>query len=86
MGQWTGPLESVGRLIKKFNMEFCRGKRVFVTGHTGFKGTWLCRILVGAGAIVTGYALEPPTRPNLFELAGPEGGPTSVSGGVRARG
>lgn len=64
-------------------MEFYRGKRVFVTGHTGFKGAWLCRILVGAGAIVTGYSLEPPTRPNLFELAGLEGKITSVIGDIR---
>lgn len=69
--------------MKKFNMEFYRGKRVFVTGHTGFKGAWLCRILVGAGAIVTGYSLEPPTRPNLFELAGLEGKITSVIGDIR---
>lgn len=66
-------------------LEFYRGKRVFVTGHTGFKGAWLCRILVGAGAIVTGYALEPPTQPNLFELAGLEGKMTSVIGDVRDR-
>lgn len=64
-------------------MEFYREKRVFVTGHTGFKGAWLCRILVGAGAIVTGYSLEPPTRPNLFELAGLEGKITSVIGDIR---
>ena len=38
-----------------------KGKKVLVTGHTGFKGAWLCRILLGLGAEVTGYALEPPT-------------------------
>lgn len=66
-------------------LEFYRGKRVFITGHTGFKGTWLCRILVGTGAIVTGYSLEPPTQPNLFELAGLEGKMTSVIGDIRNR-
>lgn len=69
--------------MNHFDLEFYRGKRVFITGHTGFKGAWLCRILVGAGAIVTGYALEPPTRPNLFELAGLEGKMTSVIGDIR---
>lgn len=63
--------------------EFFRGKRIFVTGHTGFKGSWLCRILVGAGAEVTGYSLEPPTRPNLFSLAGLESGMVSVIGDIR---
>lgn len=66
-------------------LEFYRGKRVFITGHTGFKGAWLCRILVGAGAIVTGYSLEPPTQPNLFELAGLDGRMTSVIGDIRDR-
>ena len=66
-------------------MEFYCGKRIFVTGHTGFKGAWLCRILVGAGAVVTGYSLQPPTRPNLFELAGLEDRMTSVIGDIRDR-
>lgn len=74
-------MEGVERLMA--DMSFFRGKRVFVTGHTGFKGTWLCRMLTGAGAIVTGYSLEPPTNPSLFELAGLESRMTSVIGDVR---
>lgn len=50
-------------------LSFFKGKRVFVTGHTGFKGTWLCRILIDLGAIVTGYALEPSIGVSLFELS-----------------
>ena len=46
------------------------GRRVFVTGHTGFKGSWLTLWLLELGAEVTGYALDPPTEPNLFEVAG----------------
>jgi len=65
------------------DLSFYKNKKVFVTGHTGFKGTWLCRMLVGAGAIVTGYSLEPPTDPNLFSLAGLEGKMTSVIGDIR---
>lgn len=65
------------------DLKFFENKRVFVTGHTGFKGTWLCRILVGAGAIVTGYSLDPPTNPSLFELAGLEDKMTSVIADVR---
>jgi len=47
---------------------FYKGKRVFLTGHTGFKGSWLCLWLHSLGATVTGYALEPPTKPSLFDL------------------
>ena len=47
-------------------IESYRGKKVLVTGHTGFKGSWLCEWLLALGAEVHGYALEPPTRPSLF--------------------
>ncbi|MBN1983897.1 MAG: CDP-glucose 4,6-dehydratase [Chitinivibrionales bacterium] len=47
---------------------FWNNKRVFVTGHTGFKGSWLCLWLTRLGALVSGYALHPPTNPNLFDL------------------
>lgn len=52
------------------NAAFWRGKRVFLTGHTGFKGGWLTLWLSGMGAKVYGYALAPSTQPNLFALAG----------------
>lgn len=45
------------------NLEFYRGKHVFVTGHTGFKGSWLCRMLVGVGAVVTVTAWNRPQPP-----------------------
>lgn len=66
-----------------FDLDFYRGKRVFLTGHTGFKGAWMCRVLVNAGAIVTGYSLPAPTEPNLFALADVEGRMTSVTGDIR---
>ena len=62
---------------------FYKGKKVLVTGHTGFKGTWLSRILVNAGAEVTGYSLNPPTDPALFNMAGFEGKMNSVIGDIR---
>lgn len=65
------------------NMDFYSGKKVLVTGHTGFKGTWLCKILVMAGADVIGYALEPPTQPNLFSISGLDGKITSILGDIR---
>ena len=64
-------------------LSFYRGRRVLVTGHTGFKGAWLCRLLLEAGAEVTGYALESPTQPSLYELAGLEDHLRSVLGDVR---
>jgi CDP-glucose 4,6-dehydratase len=51
------------------NRSFWQGRKVFLTGHTGFKGSWLCLWLEKLGANVTGYALAPPTHPSLFERA-----------------
>ena len=67
----------------EFDLSFYQGKKVFVTGHTGFKGSWLCRMLAGAGASVTGFSLEPPTEPSLFRIAGIENDVRSVIGDVR---
>lgn len=67
----------------KFDLSFFSGKKVFVTGHTGFKGSWLCKILANAGAIVTGYSLMPPTKPSLFEIAGIKEDIHSVIGDIR---
>lgn len=63
--------------------DFWKDKRVFVTGHTGFKGSWLCLWLRHLGAHVTGYALAPPSDPSLFELAGIGKRVHSIQGDVR---
>lgn len=64
-------------------MNFWKNKNVFVTGHTGFKGSWLCLWLNMLGAKVTGYALKPPTKPDLFGLARVRGLIDSITGDVR---
>ena len=66
-----------------FDLSFYKNKKILVTGHTGFKGTWLCRILINAGAKVTGYSLEPPTNPNLFSIADVENKMQSIIGDIR---
>ncbi len=66
-----------------FDLSFYKGKRVFVTGHTGFKGSWLCKILKELGAEVTGYSLEPSTNPSLFYIAEIDKEITSVIGDIR---
>ena len=73
-----GPVENLA-----LTQDFWLGRRVFVTGHTGFKGSWLCLTLKLLGAKIHGYALKPPTEPNLFEVADVERGMTSTIGDVR---
>lgn len=65
------------------SLAWYRGKRVLVTGHTGFKGSWLCRILINAGAELTGYSLEAPTEPNLFSICDVKNKMNSVIGDIR---
>ena len=60
-------MEKLG--INMVNASFWQGKRVYLTGHTGFKGSWLSLWLANMGAIVKGYALAPPTQPSLFDVA-----------------
>ena len=64
-------------------LEFYKGKKILVTGHTGFKGSWICELLLMAGAEITGYALEAPTSPCLFELCRLQDRMHSVFGDVR---
>ncbi len=66
-------------------LSFYKDKKVMITGHTGFKGSWLCKILTDAGAEVYGYALEPETSPNLFSLCGVESKMVSIIGDIRDR-
>ena len=67
---------------KMVKLDFYNGKNVFVTGHTGFKGSWLCKALIMSGAKVTGYALE-AGEPSLFKRENIENGMTSIIGDIR---
>ena len=78
MGRRRCPLEGVGMML-----QFYKDKRVLITGHTGFKGTWLCRMLLLAGAQVTGYSLAPEESSDLFHISGIEPKIRSVIGDVR---
>lgn len=66
-----------------FDISFYKDKRVLLTGHTGFKGAWMCEVLLMAGAKVTGYALESPTEPSLFHICKLQDRMNSVIGDIR---
>ncbi len=70
-------------MVMNMKLDFYNGKRVFITGHTGFKGSWMCRVLTLFGAEITGYALDPPTDPSMFEIAGIGEKINSIVGDIR---
>ncbi|MCB8814152.1 CDP-glucose 4,6-dehydratase [Desulfosporosinus shakirovi] len=67
------------------DLSFFNGKRVFITGHTGFKGSWMCKILKMANASICGYSLSPLTHPSLFKEANIDHATQSVLGDIRDR-
>lgn len=91
MAAKAGTLESLVVVIRSINhnrltsmnSQFWHGKRVLITGHTGFKGSWLSLWLQQVGANVIGYALTPPTEPSLFTVANIAQGMTSIEGDIR---
>lgn len=66
-----------------FDLYRYKGKKVLITGHTGFKGSWMCQALLEAGAEITGYALSPAGQPALFEMLKLDGELNSVIGDIR---
>ncbi|QFJ56136.1 CDP-glucose 4,6-dehydratase [Pseudobutyrivibrio xylanivorans] len=65
------------------NLDFYKGKKILITGHTGFKGSWMCKALINTGADVTGYALKAPTDPSLFDMLGLAAQMNSIEGDIR---
>lgn len=82
MEQRTGSVESVERM-REFDTAFYRGKKVLITGHTGFKGTWLCRMLLMAGAEVTGFSRGSLKSPDFFALSGAKENIRHITGDIR---
>lgn len=72
-----------GKSGDRMGLSFYNGKTVLITGHTGFKGSWLCKILINSGANVIGYSLDPPTDPSLFEIAKIKDKMVSIIGDIR---
>lgn len=84
MEQWTCTMEALEiRWWEKMDLSFYRGKKVLITGHTGFKGTWMCMILSEAGAEVSGYALEPVAGESVYTLCHMDDRVNSVIGDIR---
>lgn len=79
----ASPLDASSPDESLFDVSLWEGRKVLVTGHTGFKGAWLCLWLERLGAEVVGYALEPPSTPNLFDLSGLAGSLTSEIADIR---
>ncbi len=66
-----------------FTEDFYKGRKVLITGHTGFKGSWMCRVLQNVGADLCGYALDAPTDPSLFKLCAVDENMRSVIADIR---
>src|SRR5690242_17541700 len=77
MGEQSGAVENL-----VMNLNFWKNKKILVTGHTGFKGSWLSLWLQSLGANVVGLSLDPPTEPNLFSIAAVSQNMTSLIGNI----
>ncbi|MDD2469584.1 MAG: CDP-glucose 4,6-dehydratase [Bacilli bacterium] len=64
-------------------LDFYKNKKIFITGHNGFKGSWMCKVLKMVGAKVMGYSLEPLNKPNIYEIADIGEGIKSITGDIR---
>lgn len=82
MGDGQSPLENLAVTDMSF-ANIYKGKRIFLTGHTGFKGAWLAEWLISLGAEVTGFSLPPPTIPSLFQQLGLAARLRHITGDVR---